>query len=532
MHDGASRTLWLPAALGGGLLGLGLGFRPDVLVCAPALVMVITFAAPGFHRQALGHKAAALAIAGVTFVVSGWPVLSNMAESGNNSSHVIILGLTTSFNRTLDLTPAPYDMGNTYSDGFAYALITAHATLVQHEPQPVLYGSASYDLFGHQLLADVATRFPADVVIRALGATVQVLGYPFDPAARLVDLDSKVFGPLPGLKNASEHVGSVLDSLSRVAVWLPLAIILTLWTRSRRVGLSAGLLLLYFCGYSMLQFSRRHTFHLDVVAIGFVVVAFEWTVRFVRQAVQGAGLEPADDGQPNRRWLAIAVPHVLTAALGVGGTVLMFCGMRMWQQHHVMVLLDRTLELPWDRLQTNDESLSETAVRQGVPTRAWAVAYAAHWEQWNTATLIRVPPRPVSPQALAAKDDFLETSYLQVAIDNSRCEAPSVRVGLKYSAYAETAQREFTRVFDIARETAGGMTRILTPVYEMFGPYWSRFDGIAVPAEARSCIVDVERASSIAAVPLPILVAVLTPSWKARPLYQQLRGIPGITTIP
>jgi hypothetical protein len=197
-----------------------------------------------------------------------------------------------------------------------------------------------------------------------------------------------------------------------------------------------------------------------------------------------------------------------------------------------MVLLDRTLELPWDRLQTKDEPFSKTKLRQGVPMLAWAVAYAAHREQWTTATLIRVPPRTVSPEALVAKDDFLETSYLQVAIDNSRCEAPIVRVGLKYSAYAETAHREFTRVFEIARETAGGLTRLLVPVYEIFGSYWSRFDGFAVPADARSCIVDVERASSIAAVPLPILVAVLRPSWKARPLYQQLRGVPGFTTVP
>ena len=116
-----------------------------------------------------------MAVGLTAFVAAGWPVLSSMAAGGNNSSHVILLGLTTSFDRTLDLEPPVYDVGNTYSDGYVYTLITTYAMVVQHERQPVAFGWARYDALGNRLLADLTMRFPADAMIRGLGATAQVL---------------------------------------------------------------------------------------------------------------------------------------------------------------------------------------------------------------------------------------------------------------------------------------------------------------------------------------------------------------------
>lgn len=520
-----SRKILLPAGLGGAVLGLGLGFRPDVLVAAPAFVVVIAVAVRGFRPRDVALKTAVLAVGFAAFVITGWPVLSSMAKSGNNSSHVIILGLTTSFNRTLDLEPAIYDIGSTYSDGFVYTLITAHATLVQHESQPVLFGTTRYDALGIELLADIAKRFPADVVIRALGATAQVLRYPFDPIARLADLGTEPFVQLPWLRKASQTVGSALNWLEPCALWLTLIVFLMVSMCDWRLGLSGGMLILYFCGYSMLQFSRRHTFHLDVIGIGVFVIALEWTAWLVR-SVSWARFGLKNDGTPDRRPLAKALAGATATGTAACVVALTVFGTRTWQQRHVTGLLDRTLAVEWRELSTPEEPFSATVLRRGVPTAPWEVAYAAHRDQWSTAVLLRVPSPAVSRLPSEATFDIVDASYLQVEIDGRRCKAPTVLVGLKYNAFADTFHREFTRVFEIKRE-GGGMSRLLVPVFYVYGPYWTRFEGFAVPAAARSCITAVKRATSTEAVPLPILVAMLAPGWRTEPLYQQMKHAAG-----
>ena len=47
---GVSTKIFIPAAVGGSLLGLGLGFRPDTLVCVPPFVAVIAIGVRGFVR--------------------------------------------------------------------------------------------------------------------------------------------------------------------------------------------------------------------------------------------------------------------------------------------------------------------------------------------------------------------------------------------------------------------------------------------------------------------------------------------------
>jgi hypothetical protein len=519
---GVSRKIVLPACVGGFVLGLGLGFRPDVLVCVPAFVAVIALAIRGFGPSDLWLKAVAMAAFVLAFVVTGWPVLSGMA-GGNNSAHVIILGLTTSFNRTLDLEPAVYDVGDAYSDGYVYTMITSHAVLVQHEPQPVVFGSARYDRLGAGLLADVARHFPADVVTRALAATAQVLRHPFDPIARDADLAAS-FGQWPSIWDAARRYGLALDTLERSALWLSGIVFLAVSMRDWRLGAAGGALVLYFCGYSMLQFSRRHTFHLDVIPIGIVVIALDWIIRLVPRFFSFARMASPKDPATPRMPFATPLAGVAVVGASIFAILLTVMATRTSQQRHVRALLDQTLALSWEEVPTTQEPLSKTVLRQGVPVAAWDAAFTTQRDLWSTALLLRVPPPPFSREALEAKDDFVDTSYLQVEVGDSRCEA-TVLIGLKYTAFAETAHREFTRVFEIRPE--GGPSRLLVPAFYVHGPYWTRFDGFAVPAAAASCITAVRRATSTEAVPLPILAAVLAPNWRTKPLYQQMKDMPG-----
>ena len=479
-------------------------------MCAPVFVAVITLAVPGFTASKLKVKAQVLAAWALALAVVAFPILSGFT-GGSNSAHVVILGLTTSFERTLGLERSTYDIGKTASDGYIYTLVAAHAATVEPEAEPVTldtFGTVRYDRLGARLLADLTTHFPSDVLTRALAATTQVLRYPFDPVQRReYDLGSVNFDAVPRLKRSAAAVGAVLEWFHGRAVLLTVLVLLAIAVRDWRMGVLAVLTVMYFCGYSMLQFSRRHTFHLDIVPIGIVVLALDLVMGWAGHAVRlirGRGLPgPAAPSWPARaRKGAIAV-----GALAALAVVPLFAA-RAWQQRHVTDLVERTLAVHWETVETAPETPIDTRAPQ----------YAAFLSGWQTAVMLRVPP-PAEPSGDPSK---LEVRYLQVEIGGAACGQPVVLVAAAYAGSAHTLHREYTRVFEVPTDPLAVPTLLLMPAFYQHGPTWTRFEGIAIPADARPCVGAIRRAVSTNTVPLPILTALLTPDWRSRPLYQRL----------
>src|SRR5260370_37060222 len=84
------RSLALASAFGV-VLGIGFGFRNDLLINVPPFVVVLAVLTPGRLRDHLPLKAACLAAAALAFVVSAWPILGAYS-GGSNSGHVMVLG--------------------------------------------------------------------------------------------------------------------------------------------------------------------------------------------------------------------------------------------------------------------------------------------------------------------------------------------------------------------------------------------------------------------------------------------------------
>jgi len=504
-RHGASRALVVAAAVGGVVLGSGIGFRPDVLVCAPIFVAAIVLVVPGFSRHALKLKTAALAAWLAAFVLTGLPILSGIT-GGSNSSHVIILGLTTSFERTLGLEPSTYDIGDTYSDGYVYTLVVAHSSTVQHEPQPVAFATSRYDRLGAGLLADLALHFPSDVLTRAVAATAAVLRYPFDPVTRRLDLDSGFFDPAPEIKSAAESVGTWLDRLEGWALIVTGLVLLAITVRDWRLGVLLSLLLAYFCGYSTLQFSRRHTFHLDIIPIGVMVLALDLLLKGlilgVRTVIAPASPAPVPVWPTRLRSGVVAVSLLLAVA------VIPIFALRAWQQRHVVSLIERTLGVAWSTVDAKAEPLEDTTEN----------VYAPHLVEWQTALLYRIPP----PSEQPATDETLVTRYLRIEIGGAACDQSMVRVAAAYSGSAHTAHREYPRVFEVPTIPGGAPTVMLMPAFFQSGSEWTRFDGVALPRASLPCLGAIGEAVETGTVPVPILTAVLPPDWRERPLYQRM----------
>lgn len=518
--DRASARLYAPAGLAGVLVGAGLGFRIDLLVFIPAVVAVIFLAVPGMDRRALAVKASAGLVFLVLSLVAGAPILVS-AAGGSNSSHVIALGLMREFTRNLGLEPPAYDIGDSYRDSFGYSLITAHSGLHTDSAADLRYGSSEYDAAGTRLLGEIARTFPADVLVRALGAAAQAIRYPFDGASRgeylrILPLSQSLWFEAVGLARSA--------ALKVFEGWaLPVAtlVFVAVALRSMRLAAVGVALVLYFCGYSMLQFSRRHSFHLDLVAIGLYVIGVRIAVEWVRAAINW----PPGAASSHARRAITGVGRVAGVALVVviAATGLLWAA-RMYQQRQVVGALEQTLALPWVAVAPAPEPFVPPVGPDGVLMEPWLGRTSLLREDWSSAVLFRIGGHPANAPSSGA--DRVSLEYLQVDV-NAECGMSNVAVGLVYSAPDSVFYRPYTRVIDIPVQQGGERSRLLTPAFSH--QEGTIFHGLALLKDQVLCLRGIGKAARLDAVPLPLLTAVLSPGWREGPWYQRFQQPPEYT---
>ena len=523
LRRGPAATI-LPMTIGGALLGVGIGLRMDALVCLPVFVGVVLLAVPGFTWHALGLKTAASAACVAMFLLAGRPILTTLAE-GSNSAHFAVLGLTTAFDGLLVIDKAPYDIGAQYGDGYAYAVISTHAMVAQGETLPTL-GRADYDRVGWRLLRSLAASFPSDVVTRALGATWQIFRYPFERRVQEIAGTMPVFRETSSTRRAVEWRTSALAPFAEHEVALVLGVLVMASAFNWRLGVLGLALILYFCGYTMLQFSRRHGFHLDVLPIFTVVLAVQLPWLLVWRI--GARFRESRDGgmaaaRSYAREMAIGA-IALFAAIGVFLAGL--SGLRWWQDRRAVQLFDAALAQEWVPVTATEESLTDTILVNGRPVASWYNIYLANPELWNDARLLRVDG--VVPLGKEADHTGgLHLQYFKVTLDD-RCQSKQVTIGLQYTGSAHTTDYEYTRAFTVSVR-AGSSAFVMTPAYYGLGPTWTRFDGFGVPANQRSCVTRIERAADPKTMPNPVLAVALSPDWRTERLHQRLLDRPRVS---
>src|SRR5581483_7336477 len=113
------------AAAGGVVMGVGLGFRNDLLLVVVPFVFVLTFLLPQLPRPVTA-RLIACAVFAAAFGLSAAPVLADYTR-GTNTGHVTVLGLSAPFDAPLGIAPSIYEYGHFYLDTSAAAIITTYA---------------------------------------------------------------------------------------------------------------------------------------------------------------------------------------------------------------------------------------------------------------------------------------------------------------------------------------------------------------------------------------------------------------------
>ena len=265
------------AALVGIILGIGMGFRQDLLICIPLYVAQLLLFYPVAIRQSWKIRVLLIVV-----LVSAWglcaaPLFSTM-KNGTSSYHFIAQGMASNFNRDLQLGGAAYQLLDEYSDERAHTMISAYAHHGMGVAQGPTYWTNAYDRSGATFTLDVYKLMPADEFIRGLAATSDILSR----APFVLERNS---GPV-------FVKGSLIDRLLQwrwawlgwmynrglyiaVLAFLMLAFINVRW------AFAALVTTLYLCAYQHFQFNVRHFFFLEWIPWLCLVLVIYLSIRSV-----------------------------------------------------------------------------------------------------------------------------------------------------------------------------------------------------------------------------------------------------------
>ena len=324
-HRFGPRGLAAVAAACGVSVGLGIGFKPDVLICLPVAVVAIAAFAPSSYGPRLRALAIAAFLAGV--FVSGWPMLKAqfLEDSGSLLPVQVLGGTARTFGRYY-AQPALYDDGVLFDDLHITLLINSYNQRVHGSNTFAVFYSKEMQTAAALLYADVLRAFPADFLLRTWAGVINIL------------------------------------ELSRVGVLTAAVVVPVLLVANVRLGGCVLFLLVTAVAYVSLVFQSKHFFHLEWVPWWFVAVAVQAACSLLAVAVRG--VSPAGAARALRRSIVARTNRIVALAVVVLALAATFMLVRQYQQRRMIALLkDSTQPDALERLITVSEAGGDGSTR-------------------------------------------------------------------------------------------------------------------------------------------------------------------------
>jgi hypothetical protein len=450
-------------SLGYGLvIGVGYGFRTDLLVAIPPFLITLALFLPGGVLRNLRVKAAAVGLFAAGFIAAGWPIITTVVSSGGCQWHVFLLGLTGPFNDALGVKGGAYGWGHVYKDEYLWATVSSYASRFRPDLGYIEYCAHEYDVASWDYLRQILTTFPADMMTRAYASTVRVLGLPFERVAML-----RLAGPV-----------------------FAAVFVLALSSASMRLALFAVFVFLYFGGHPAIQFLPRHYFPFEFMT--WIVLAF-LVERGVRAGIALVRARRAGTGYRIRETVAAAAAgnarRVVVCAALVPAMLLLPLGLLRWYQNGRVTRLLETYV---------DSSSSPMPLAAVAPGRFRAPA-------GNPG------PRLSQVEAIAALGRA-RARFVEAEVDAAGC-ARGTTVTFRYEP--EYPATDFSRTVTLERSADGaGPTRLFEPVY-------AGFHGIDLSDPSPACVPRLSVLDGVDRLPL-LLSAQLAPGWASQPQYQRI----------
>jgi hypothetical protein len=176
------RTVLLLSLAYGLILGIGYGFRTDLLIDIPPFLITMALFMPGGVLRNLPIKIAAIGLCAAGFVAAGWPIITSVAGSGGCQWHPFLVGFTAPFDEALGVSGGSYRWGHlprTTTCGRPSRVTPAGSIRISGPSNTARANTTSRAAHLRHLL----TTFPADLVTRAYAAVLNVVDLPFRETA-------------------------------------------------------------------------------------------------------------------------------------------------------------------------------------------------------------------------------------------------------------------------------------------------------------------------------------------------------------
>ena len=481
MHRGVA--VWALATTGL-LLGVGLGFRMDLFILVPLILIAILFMQPGSLTADLKPRLTSAVIFCACFAIAASSTLVSMKGS---NAHVIILGLMEEFDPRIGLNPIFYGLGYHYLDLYAHTIVNSFAYAGGYAGQTIMYPSIQYEISGFAYLVEVYRNFPADVVARFFGAVWRILHLPIEAPVIFEDLYFFYDELRPQwLMNLTHHRAWEVVLFAVVSISAAL-----IACRSFKLLISVFLVVLYLCGYPFLQFGVRHYFFLQVIGLWLFGLSFQYIFldpirNWYQQKRFGVDSKPKQVDK--QLWMSRGLRSLAAVVLVFGLPLALLGLLRVYQSNHLGTVFAAYAASPTVNIATT------RADRDG----GWKVLQVSDAAGDN-----------------ASSTPSIKTIPLVATFDAGQCKRDAVHVRFKYQSADPTYDFSHTRSLGI-----DGHTRIFFPAF--FQADLSSFSGIEMPAEEIGCLVSLERLA--VAPPLPIPLTVTMPqNWMDLPRYRTFR---------
>lgn len=250
----ARSTLFLAMAILGLWIGVGYGFRPDVLIVLPLLVVTILLFRPTPLKQGWWNGVVATSLLVATFIVAASPILLAFANAGMPSCHwhFGLLGLSDMHSAELGMAPVDYSWLSHYRDELVWLSVESYGKRAYSLANVGwCWDPGAFDPVSRALYLETFRTFPADFIDRGLAAAKGVIGYGFSgrPWSTRISALETFFGNY-------RHV----FAWAVVAGWIGLVFVTM--AKSVRMGLFAVFSLAYLLSFPAFQFDQRHYYHL------------------------------------------------------------------------------------------------------------------------------------------------------------------------------------------------------------------------------------------------------------------------------
>jgi hypothetical protein len=470
-RTGRGRAIGL-SALAGAVVGLGLGFRMDLVIAVVPVVVTVACLLPS--TLSIRVRVSAIGMFFAALILVAFPILRGYVKGGN-AGHVVLLGLGAGFDGPLRIEPSIYEFAGQYNDTLAFSIINSYAIRLENRRDPVALASAEYERTAGNYLAHIAAVFPADVITRVLAAIRAVPKY---------FLDSSLYPPVhvrsPFLRDVLYPLRArVLWRLGQIALFACAAATLLVAAVNPRAAWLAVVVLTGFAGATAIQFHERHFYYLQFVpwfAFGLLAQA----------AMRGRAVLAHVTAQQVRR--AVLFTLIICVCSGMAVVVT-----RAYQQRTAARLFERYEAAP--RMPLAAMLRPVGGGRTLVATEEWLAPLPAG-RRWIEAQLV----------ALQFDNDLCGSANLPLTIRYSG-NPPDVNLSEPITIPLRRAPKASTLLFIATNDRADESIR---------------FRGVEVGAHHAQCVSRLWRVEGLDGVPL-LLTTTLAADWRAERLFQRLR---------